>query len=104
MFSSVATGPMWGSANPSFIGSSLVVAGAASASRANGALGELVQRRLHVLDEQLQVADHAFLRLLSVVEDEHDVLGRQLLPLLDELVPHLRGVAHHPEAAVDDRL
>src|SRR3954451_10829429 len=67
-------------------------------------LGQLVERRLDVLHEQLHVADDRVGRHLGVVEDEHDVLGRQLLPLGDELVAHHLGRAVHPQPAVGDGL
>src|SRR3954454_16807643 len=67
-------------------------------------VGELVEGRLHVLHEQLHVADDGVARHLRVVEDEDDVIGRQLLPLRHELVAdHLRR-AVHPQPAVDDGL
>src|SRR3954447_14744585 len=78
--------------------------GSSARRRGRRVFGELVECRLHVLHEQLHVADDGIGGHLRVVEDEHDVLGRQLLPLGDELVADHLGRPVHPEAAVDDRL
>src|SRR5215212_10311349 len=66
--------------------------------------GHLVESRLHVLHEQLELAHHALGRLLRPVVDEHDVLRRQLPPQLHVLVAHLFGRADDPQAGVDHRV
>ena len=59
--------------------------------------GHLVECRLDVLHEELELPHDALGRLLRPVVDQHDVLGRQL-PQLHVLVAHLFRRAHDPQA------